>query len=205
MNVQSLQNVFTEPLFKGTLASILAEPFRRRKASPLDESVGSFLRRRMSPSFVDNIASAGLHGIYAGNVDHLSAKAIMPKLKWLEEKYGSFCAGALALAWGRYVKRTEIMRPFDHALRTELANTAIQLDPQDVERLAEFKRASVITFKDGQETLPRKMVQILKKSSNVELLTKSSVWCIDNSRDSIKPSLTPEQVRHPVSKTLWSI
>lgn len=67
---------------------------RRRGGS--DESVGSFMRRRLGREAVERLAEPLLGGIFAGNVDTLSVRAAFPQLVELEEKYGSLIRGTLA-------------------------------------------------------------------------------------------------------------
>jgi len=67
----------------------------RRRGGP-DESVGSFMRRRLGREAVERLAEPLLGGIYAGNVDALSLRQAFPQLLELEEKYGSLIRGTLA-------------------------------------------------------------------------------------------------------------
>ncbi|MFT3773716.1 MAG: protoporphyrinogen oxidase [Minicystis sp.] len=67
-----------------------------RRRGGADESVGSFMRRRLGREAVDRLAEPLLGGIYAGNVDALSVRAAFPQLLDLEQKYGSLIRGTLA-------------------------------------------------------------------------------------------------------------
>jgi oxygen-dependent protoporphyrinogen oxidase len=67
---------------------------RRRDAR--DESVGSFIRRRLGHEALERLAEPLLGGIYAGDVDALSLAATFPQLAALEAQHGSLIRGALA-------------------------------------------------------------------------------------------------------------
>jgi oxygen-dependent protoporphyrinogen oxidase len=61
-----------------------------------DESVGSFIRRRLGKEALERLAEPLLGGIYAGNVDALSLQSTFPQLLELEQKHRSLILGALA-------------------------------------------------------------------------------------------------------------
>lgn len=64
------------------------------KAGAEDESIGSFIRRRLGNAAYENLIEPLLSGIYAGDGDQLSLAATFPYLRDLEKKYGSLARGA---------------------------------------------------------------------------------------------------------------
>ena len=174
-SLRRVLEVLREPVFDGSLSGLLAEPFRSSQESLPDESVGSFFRRRISPSFVDNLASALLHGVYAGDIDRLSLKALFPKLHWLENTFGSVLRGALALTWKRKLCSAEFARPSDRTLKEELTHTSTNFEPEIAENIHGFQQSSVLTFKEGLEALPRRILQSLGSAPNVFLMTNKRV------------------------------
>ena len=82
---------------------LLAEPFIR-KSGLRDESVASFVTRRMGREFLDYGIASLVSGIYAGDPDKLSMRHAFPKVWNLEDRYGSLIGGAIKL--GRERKRT---------------------------------------------------------------------------------------------------
>ncbi|TKD13255.1 protoporphyrinogen oxidase [Polyangium fumosum] len=86
------------PLFslpgKARMALDLVLPQRPREKG--DESIGSFLRRRLGAEALDVLGEPLLGGIYAGDVDLLSIRSTFPQLADLEDRYGSLIRGALA-------------------------------------------------------------------------------------------------------------
>jgi oxygen-dependent protoporphyrinogen oxidase len=75
---------------------MLAEPFVRR--GPQDESVADFVRRRFGRELLDYVFDPLVGGIYAGNPENLSMAALLPRLKQLEQHYGSVVRGVAAKA-----------------------------------------------------------------------------------------------------------
>lgn len=60
-----------------------------------DESVASFVRRRLGREALEKIAEPLIGGIYGGDVERLSLKSTLPFLLDLEGKYGSVIRGIL--------------------------------------------------------------------------------------------------------------
>ena len=61
-----------------------------------DESVASLVRRHYGQQAVDRLADPLLSGIYGGDSEQLSARAVLPRLVEMEAKYGSLTRGMLA-------------------------------------------------------------------------------------------------------------
>jgi protoporphyrinogen/coproporphyrinogen III oxidase len=88
----------TSPLFS-TLGVMrmgldLLMPKRRDGA---DESIASFLGRRLGKEVVEMLGEPLLGGIYSGDPSRLSIRATFPQLVELEQKHGSLVRGALAM------------------------------------------------------------------------------------------------------------
>ncbi len=102
--------VFTSKLFNGKMKlALLREPFvSPRRAGP-EESVAEFVTRRLNADFLDRMVDALVAGIYAGDPHKLSVQHAFPRLKALEDKYGSLIKGQMAGARERK-KTGEIAR-----------------------------------------------------------------------------------------------
>jgi oxygen-dependent protoporphyrinogen oxidase len=87
---------FTTPLFtaKAKLA-VLREPFIRPRRDGVEESIGQFVVRRFNQEFLDHAIDALVAGIYAGDPHKLSLPHAFPKLKALEDNYGSMIKGQI--------------------------------------------------------------------------------------------------------------
>ena len=93
------------PLFASDLLSWKAK--LRLVTSPLrpaprmqgqDVSVAEFIRRRFGSEVLERLAEPLLAAVYGADVDMLSARAALPQLVALEEKYGSLWKGLRAAA-----------------------------------------------------------------------------------------------------------
>lgn len=91
---------------------LLAEPFIPRTGLA-DESVTSFVSRRMGPEFLEYGISALVSGIFAGDPDRLSLTHAFPKVWNLEQNYGSLIGGAVRL---KRERRKAGITPFTHRM-----------------------------------------------------------------------------------------
>ncbi|MCP4141207.1 MAG: protoporphyrinogen oxidase [Chloroflexi bacterium] len=62
-----------------------------------DESLGSFISRRMGRATYENLIEPLMSGIYAGDGDKLSLQSTFPFLRDFEIKYGSLARGAMKM------------------------------------------------------------------------------------------------------------
>jgi len=87
---------FTTKLFtaKAKLA-VLREPFVPRRRDGVEESIAQFVVRRLNQEFLDQAIDALVAGIYAGDPHRLSLTHAFPKLKALEDNYGSLIKGQI--------------------------------------------------------------------------------------------------------------
>jgi oxygen-dependent protoporphyrinogen oxidase len=87
---------FTTPLFtaKAKLA-VLREPFIKPRRDGVEESIAQFVVRRFNQEFLDHAIDALVAGIYAGDPNKLSLPHAFPKLKALEDNYGSMIKGQI--------------------------------------------------------------------------------------------------------------
>jgi protoporphyrinogen/coproporphyrinogen III oxidase len=83
------------PLFSNRAKiRLLGEPFIRRGFDE-NETLSSFVKRRLGPEFLDYAVDPFVSGIYAGDPSELSVRLAFPKLYNLEQSYGSLIAGAI--------------------------------------------------------------------------------------------------------------
>lgn len=87
--------MFSSPLWslRGKLR-LLAEPFIL-SGGDNDESVSAFITRRLGREMLEKAMEPFVAGTLASDVDHASAAAVLPRLKALEQRYGSIFAGVL--------------------------------------------------------------------------------------------------------------
>ena len=75
--------------------ALLGEPFRARGSAEAEESVASFVLRRLGREFLDYAVNPFVGGVYAGDPARLSLRHAFPKLQALEREHGSLIRGAL--------------------------------------------------------------------------------------------------------------
>lgn len=96
------------PLAASSLISIpgkirmAMEFFIPKKKDRGDESLGSFVTRRLGKEALDKIAEPLVAGVHAGDPETMSVRASFPKFVQLEEEYGSLIKGML--------KRMELLK-----------------------------------------------------------------------------------------------
>ncbi|KAL8644465.1 MAG: hypothetical protein Q9226_007750, partial [Calogaya cf. arnoldii] len=154
-------SLFTEPIFKGMVSAGLTELFKPVRGNIDDESIGSFFSRRFNHSLADNAVSAGIHGIYAGDIYQLSVRSIMPFL-WAAEKTTKSITAGFTGGWSLHW-------PQDTALEAEWAKA-----PPASKTMVAIRNSSVFTFRKGIGQLADRLETRLRESANVttRLLTK---------------------------------
>lgn len=85
-----IKSSLISPFGKLRAAMDLVLPRRKEKT---DESLGSFLERRLGKEVLERIAEPLLAGIYAGNMHALSLQATFPQFGDMEQKFGSLIRG----------------------------------------------------------------------------------------------------------------
>jgi oxygen-dependent protoporphyrinogen oxidase len=124
---------FTTKLFtaKAKLA-VLREPFVAPRWDGVEESIAQFVVRRLNREFLDHAIDALVAGIYAGDPHRLSLTHAFPKLKALEDNYGSLIKGQIFGARDRK-KSGEVAKDrapkfsFDEGLQVLPDTLAVQL------------------------------------------------------------------------------
>ena len=143
------------------LLPFLKEPFKAANRPPdmLDESVESFISRRLTPEFARAFLSAFVHGIFAADARELSMKSLFPLL-WRAEELGggSFLFGmrkAVLEKEEASVKKFKEGNYLTGSVPTELSNV------------------SVFSFRGGMETLTKALEERLIESGNVTILRET--------------------------------
>ena len=77
---------------------VLGEPFISRAAAGTEETVAAFVRRRLGPHMLDAFVDPFISGIVAGDPERLSVDAAFPRLRAIEQEYGSLIKGAIRIA-----------------------------------------------------------------------------------------------------------
>jgi oxygen-dependent protoporphyrinogen oxidase len=123
---------------------LLTEPFVRRAAPDIEESVAQFVLRRLGREFLDYAINPMIAGIYAGDPARLSITQAFPKLYALEQRYGSLILGQVLGARERarskeVSKQTAPKFSFPDGLQT--ITDALHYELRDVVRLRSSVKA----------------------------------------------------------------
>ncbi|MEX2600942.1 MAG: protoporphyrinogen oxidase [Balneolaceae bacterium] len=90
----------TELISRKAKKQVLMEPFVSKGTDP-DESLASFVRRRLGDELLEYAVDPFVAGVYAGRPDQLSVRHAFPRLYSLEQKYRSLILGAVASSFSR--------------------------------------------------------------------------------------------------------
>ncbi|KAL8797728.1 MAG: hypothetical protein Q9195_000080 [Heterodermia aff. obscurata] len=167
--LQNLNNIWKEPVFNGLFLGVFKDWWARPRPVDLtDESVGSFFTRRFHSKIVDNLISAILHGVYAGDVYQLSMRSIMPLLWNYEQQYGGILEG-----FRENVGLTSF-NEFDWMMLRDLEED-FEKDSATTAKLQEVANSSVFTFRKGLGELSDRLEAHLSKNSMVKIRRESLV------------------------------
>lgn len=173
--IPTLGELFTlarSGILSGALG-VIKEPLQpKRPAALSDETVGSFLARRMDKRFTDNLVSAVFHGIYAGDIWQLSARTLLSAAWQLEDRYGSALGGFLRM---QHETDNGAMQTMAHPYDLDAARAMQSEIDLDLDLAENLKDASVFSFKGGMQTLARGLQNAMEKTGNIEIRAGSPV------------------------------
>lgn len=158
----TIAGLVQEPVFKGLISACLAEPFKPVGDGRGDESIGAFISRRFRPELADNIVSALIHGIYAGDIYRLSVRCIFPFLFHAER-----VAESVEVA---YATGFKLRWPQDARLEAEWAKA-----PAVSERIQAIRASSVFTFEKGIGQLADRLETKLREFPNVNIRLETKI------------------------------
>lgn len=153
--------------------NLIAEPLRSsRRYDMTDETVGSFLARRVDKRIANNLVSAVFHGIYAGDIWKLSARTLLSMAWQLEGRYGSVLGGFFKMqAEDQSPQQATLVHPYDWELARAM-NEEISLD---LEFARQLQDVSTFTFKDGLGQLVTALENKLEKERGVVIQRGASI------------------------------
>ncbi|KAI1415540.1 Protoporphyrinogen oxidase [Hypoxylon sp. FL1857] len=175
----------TEPLFTGLLGGLLRSVSFSTPRPPdiHDESIGNFLARRFGHHLVDNLASAIMNGLCAGDIYRLSTKALLPGLWELEMRVkqdGKRRNGFLSFTGREKGCLTDTQRLSSVSLaaqsrcREDDLIASLRRGPAG-ELETSLRDTSVFSFRRGLQELPSALEDALIRAENVHLRLETSV------------------------------
>ncbi len=147
---------------------LLGEPFRAGRTETGEESIASFIRRRLGPQILDRLVAPFLSGVYAGDPEKLSVQACFPRLAEFEASAGSIMRGAIKSARASKGKK----EPPKRSLR----------------------QYRLCSFRNGLSALPKKLAAALGENllyqTRVTGITKSDSYQVAIERNHESRTLT---------------
>lgn len=155
------------PLFSASAKlRVLAEPFIGRRTTTGDESVASFVRRRLGTEPLTWAVDPFVSGVYAGDPEQLSVRHAFPRLAALEREHGSLIRGMIASA-----RKSRIARGQPGFTRAH---------------------ATMVSFADGMGSLPRALADSL---GHANILRRTRVLAIAHDRGRSQVTVEHDGVR----------
>ncbi|CAM3501540.1 protoporphyrinogen oxidase [Marinicrinis lubricantis] len=152
----------TELLSQEGKARVAQELQIPKRVDMSDESLGSFVERRLGKEMLENIVEPLLAGIYAGDLSKLSLQATYPQFHQLEQQYGSIIKGT-----GESRNQT--------AASAELPEYA--------------KKSAFLTYKNGLSTLIQALTESLG-GAGVDFLQETAVQSVQPADGGVTIHLT---------------
>jgi oxygen-dependent protoporphyrinogen oxidase len=87
--------LMSDYLSPGARLRILTEMAIPRGRGEADESIAAFCSRRFGREFTERVMEPLVRGVYGGDADSLSVRAVFPALANMERRYGSISAGVV--------------------------------------------------------------------------------------------------------------
>lgn len=152
---------------------MITEPMKpKRPDSMSDETVGSFLARRVDKRVADNIVSAVFHGIYAGDINQLSAKTLLSMAWQLEGRYGNALGGFFRMQnEDPRPEQVTLVHPYDREIAKAM-NEEIDLDMDFAKNL---KDSAMFSFRNGLQQMVRALLDTVESKGNVEIRTEAPI------------------------------
>lgn len=149
----------------GFLLKIIKNEFDAEPTQLRDESVGSFITRRFGKEIAENMVSALLHGIYAGDIHQLSIRSIFPTLWQYERQFGGVIRAQGELLRTITSDFMTIVHPYEAELDEDIMRE-ISISPEVAVRA---HSSSLFTLNQGLERLVRRLEQRLRAHPNVSI------------------------------------
>lgn len=180
---QAAQFGLTSPLLKGARWKALKDLWNpARNPNVNDESVKSFVSRRIGVPLAERMVSAVMRGIYAADAAQLSARSVarLNRLFYLERTEKMSMLGAMFSGSLGYIERHSreaLPLAFDALAPPSKGSTVT--DRQLVNRENPIPKFSMYGFKQGIQSAARAIASDLKQRKNVEFHLGSGVRSIN--------------------------
>lgn len=184
----------TSGVTSGIPLGAIREIFQRKESDQGDESIESFIKRRFkSKALTDNIMSAVIHGVYAGDVSKLSVNKVVPGLVQLEHEHGSIIKGALSNMYNS-LKLQKPEKEFSTAIKAYESRISPNAHLTDLS--SKLKGIPIVKLKSGLQKLPLTLAEYLQEQKNVDILYDTAVDSVDLKQKSVTFNQSTSQFDH---------
>jgi protoporphyrinogen/coproporphyrinogen III oxidase len=206
----------TEPLFSNLVSGVIRDVITARRPEGLkDDSIGQFVTRRWGPDIANNFISAITHGLYAGDIDNLSMKALMPRMWRLEEQaeqtrkdLGPLLGLGGVLRAMMFANDSQKARGQPTWMQRQSSTSQGYLKPfgaslglyEDLQK--RLCHASVFSFRDGIESLTRALYESLQRLPNVRIRKNERVVRINSETLEIQTEVSEFDIDHIIGTCL---
>lgn len=191
------------PVIRETLSGVVREPWVPRKAAAdEDESVHSLVSRRFGQPLADNLVSAMMHGIYAGDSRELSAQSILPFLCDLEEMHGSVLRALMPFPSKlnkRFKQGTKSRSAED---KYKVLEVSKRMDPQFVEKM---RKTSIYSFPNGLQEIIDALSDHVMATKNTEVRLASACTQIEPNADGFALGVQNEVCKLQVDRVVAAL
>ncbi|XP_011156214.1 protoporphyrinogen oxidase [Solenopsis invicta] len=158
----SLMGIFkTSSLLDRPLINRIWTDLRAPKVSKEDESIYSFIQRRVGQDIADNLISPLICGICAGDAREISVNFLLKSLFEAEQKHGSIVKGLLANQLKKMFSKSESKD--NAAKKKDNADDESAARPLTLVERAQKERWLLWGLQGGLEQLPQALTDNLKK------------------------------------------
>ncbi len=178
----------TPLLSKRAKLRVLFEPLVRGVRDAEDESVASFVRRRLGPEVLDYAVNPFVAAIFASDPEQLSMLHAFPRVYALEKQYGSLSRGLMKSRQAAIAARKEARLASDQGDHGDQGHNqpSGEHDPRMIS--AAPVSARLISFRDGLQSLTDALAQALantlKLNTPVRLLHREKErWVVETGHD----------------------
>ncbi|SPO27876.1 related to HEM14 - Protoporphyrinogen oxidase involved in heme biosynthetic pathway [Ustilago trichophora] len=141
-----------------------------------DESVDSFVSRRFGKGLAENLLSAVIHGIYAGDTRKLSVRAVLPFLWEAERVHGSVLRSMIP---AKSNKRHRPLPESEAAVKAAKEDRLKEIEKELGKELVDsFKSISVYSFPEGVQEIVQALETRLAEHDNVQIKKGDAVRSI---------------------------
>lgn len=199
---------FQNPLFKGLYRGILKDffsPPRPLSERTKDESVADFVTRRLNHDLAEKFVCPLVHGIYAGDIDKLSAQMLFGEYRGLEEELGGiggfFSGGLSAKKLHRGIKGIQSCK-MDDLMAVDAISAGPELVKHQHSLEAFVKQSRMFTFKMGVDELVKGLIFALRESPKVTIRHNTEIKSLGKTANSSSISVCLSPLLQSILMTL---